>query len=188
MNIETKHPPGGSLTIEAFERLPDDGCRMDLVRGQVVREPLAGFQHGRIAGRIIRILGNFVEERGLGIVVGSETGFILVDEPPTVRAPDVAFVAAGRLLDEPLGFAPFAPDLAVEIVSPSNTIAEIQAKVLDYLAAGTRMVWIVEPRLRSVTLYRSREDIRLLTGDAEIDGADVLPGLRLALSALFGRA
>ncbi|HJU85961.1 MAG TPA: Uma2 family endonuclease, partial [Gemmatimonadota bacterium] len=70
--------------------------------------------------------------------------------------------------------------------APSNTIAEIQAKVLDYLAAGTRMVWVVEPRSRAVTVYRSREDIRLLTGDAEIDGADVLPGLRLALSELFG--
>jgi Uma2 family endonuclease len=120
------HLDVGRLSIEAFERLPDDGWRRDLVRGQVVREPPAGFQHGRVAAQIAAILDAFVREHGLGVVVGAETGFILYDEPPTVRAPDLAFVAEGRLASEPVGFAPLAPDLAVEIVSPSNTSSEIQ--------------------------------------------------------------
>lgn len=174
------------LSIEEFERLTDDGWRRDLVRGQVVREPPAGYRHGRIAFRIASLLQPFVSEHDLGEIVAAETGFVLFDEPPTVRAPDVAFVAEGRLSSDPEGFAPLAPDLAVECVSPSNTVSEIQAKVLDYLDAGVRLVWVVEPRSRSVTTYRSREEIRLLTEDDEIDGGTVLPGFRLKVSKLFG--
>jgi Uma2 family endonuclease len=118
-------------------------------------------------------------------VVTAETGFVLFDEPPTVRAPDVAFVVQNRLAFDPDRFAPLAPDLAVEIVSPSNTLSEIHAKVTDYLEFGTRLVWVVEPRTRSVTIYRSREEIRLLAGDEEIDGEDVLPGFRTSLPEFF---
>lgn len=174
------------LSIDEFERLPDDGWRLELVRGQVVREPPAGFQHGRISARIAAILQAFVGEHGLGEAVGAETGFILCDEPPTVRAPDVAFVAAGRLATEPVGFAPLAPDLAVEIVSPSNTLSEIQDKVMDYLEAGARLVWVVDPRSRNVTTYSSRKDIQLLTEDEEIDGGTVLPGFRCTVAELLG--
>lgn len=174
------------LSIEEFERLPDDGSRMELVHGTVVREPPAGYRHGRIAARIASLLHLFVSEHDLGEIVTAETGFILFDEPPTVCAPDVAFVAAGRLTSDPEGFAPLAPDLAVEIVSPSNTVSEIRSKVLDYLDAGVQLVWVVEPRSRSVTTYRSREEIRLLTEDDGIDGGAVLPGFRLKVSKLFG--
>ncbi|MGH7589063.1 MAG: Uma2 family endonuclease [Gemmatimonadota bacterium] len=173
------------MSIEDFERLPDDGSRRELVRGQVVKEPPAGFRHGGIAARIAGLLDSFVRQNDLGEVVTAETGFVLFDEPPTVRAPDVAFVTRERLTFDPDGFAPLAPDLAVEIVSPSNTVSEIHHKVMDYLDAGTRLVWVVEPRTRSVTAYRSLKQIRLLTGDDEIDGADVLPGLRLKVSELF---
>ena len=175
----------GLLSIEEFERLPDDGWRRELVRGQVVKEPPAGFRHGGIAGRIAGILHSFVRDQELGEVVTAETGFVLFDEPPTVRAPDVAFVARDRLTFDPDRFAPLAPDLAVEIVSPSNTVPEIHAKVMDYLDAGTRLVWVVEPRSRNVTTYRSRKEIRLLAGDDEIDLGAVLPGLRVKVSDLF---
>lgn len=187
VNMETGSGPSaaGLLSIEEFERLPDDGWRMELVRGQVVREPPAGFEHASISIQIGSILHTFVRERGLGVVVGAEAGFVLTDEPPTVRAPDVAFVAENRLDFDRLRFAPLAPDLAVEIVSPSNTMSEIQAKVMDYLDAGASLVWVVEPRSHSVTVYRSREEIRLLTEDEEIDGGAVLPGLRLKVSELF---
>src|SRR5688572_21586988 len=176
MTTDPSPPDVEHLSIEAFEHLPDDGWRRELVRGQVVREPPAGYQHGRIAIRMGAILHTFVLEHGLGDVVGAETGFILSDEPPTVRAPDVAFVAGGRLVSDPVGFAPLAPDLAVEIVSPSNTLSEIQDKVIDYLFAGTQLVWVVDPRRRTVTTYRSREEIRLLTEDEDLDANAVLPG------------
>lgn len=175
------------LSIEEFERLPEDGWRRELVRGRVVKEPPTGFEHGGIAGRVAGLLHSFVSEHGLGEVVTAETGFVLSDEPPTVRAPDVAFVAEARLTFDPVGFAPLAPDLAVEIVSPSDTVSEIHSKVMDYLGAGARLVWVVEPRYRSVTVYRSREKIRLLTADEEIDGGTVLPGLRLNVSEIFQR-
>ncbi len=187
MKTDSEYLGKGFLSIEEFERLPDDGWRRDLVRGQVVCEPPAGFEHGRIAVQIASLLYAFVRERELGTVVGAETGFVLHDKPPTVRAPDVAFVADGRLASDPVGFAPLAPDLAVEIVSPSNTVSEIQGKVVDYLDAGTRLVWVVDPRYRSITAYLSREEIRLLTEEEEIDGGAVLPGFRIKISELIGR-
>ncbi|MBA3583074.1 MAG: Uma2 family endonuclease [Gemmatimonadetes bacterium] len=175
------------LSIEEFARLPDDGWRKELVRGKVVREPPAGFKHSGIGVRIASVLHRFVQEHALGEVVGADAGFVLFDEPPTVRAPDVAFVAEARLTFDLDKFAPLAPDLAVEIVSPSNTVMEIHGKVMDYLDAGTRLVWVVDPHSRSITVYRSREEIRLLTEGEEIDGGGVLPGLRLRISELFGR-
>ncbi len=159
---------------------------MELVRGQVVREPPAGFEHGWLGVEIAAILRQFVQVRSLGKVVGSDAGFVLFDEPPTVRAPDVAFVARDRLTFDPKRFAPLAPDLAVEIVSPSNTVSEIHGKVMDYLDAGTRVVWVVDPGSRSVTVYRARDDVQWLTGDDDLDGEPVLPGFRLRLSELFG--
>lgn len=175
------------LTIEEFERLPDDGWRMELVRGHVVREPPTGFEHGDVAFRMGSVLMRFVDEHALGKVVGTEAGFVLFDEPPTVRAPDIAFVREERLGFDPKRFAPLAPDLAVEILSPSNTVSEIQDKVLDYLDAGTCLVWVADPNSRTVTVYQSRNTIQLLTADDEIDGADVLPGFRCKVSELFGR-
>ena len=173
------------MTIEEFERLPAEVARLELVRGHVVREPPAGFEHGGIAGQITVCLGTFVRQHALGRVLTGEPGFVLFDDPPTVRAPDVAFVARDRLLDDPRGFARLAPDLAVEIVSPSNTLTEIQDKVFDYLDAGTQLVWVVEPRGRTITVYRSRDDIRILTLTQEIEGGGVLPGFRIEVSEFF---
>ena len=187
MKTNPPHLETGPLTIQEFERLPDDGWQLELVRGQVVREPPAGHEHSRIGVRIASLLDVFARERGLGTVTGADGGYLLFDEPPTVRAPDAAFVQRGRLAPEIKGFPPLAPDLAVEVISPSNTMSEIQAKVLEYLDAGSRLVWVVDPDPRTVTVYHSRDEIRLIMGDGEIDGADVLPGLRLKVSELFER-
>lgn len=173
------------LTIEQFARLPDDDTRRELVRGRVVREPTAGFEHGGIAMNVGRRLAEFVDREGLGMVVAAETGFVLFEDPPTVRAPDAAFVAKERLPVERTGFARLAPDLAVEVVSPSNTMAQVHDRVCDFLDAGTRIVWIFEPRRRTVTVYCSRDDIRLLTEEDTLDGGDVLPGFQLQVAALF---
>ena len=177
--MESATSDGRLLTVEEFERLPDDGWRMELVRGRVVREPPAGFRHGSIGGRLGGWLHRFVEERGLGIVLASETGFVLDDEPPTVRAPDVALVSSARIpADLPLGFARFAPDPAVEIVSPSNTWSEIQSKVRDVLDAGSEMVWVVDPASRSITVYRARDEIRLLRAGRCAGRWGPAPGVR----------
>ena len=129
----------------------------------------------------------FVRRHGLGKVYNADTGFVLFEEPPTVRAPDVAFVSRSRLPspEESVSFGRLAPDLAVEVLSPSNTATAILDKVEDYLEAGTRLVWVVEPHRRSVTVYRSRNEIRLLGQGDELDGYDVLPGFSLQISEVF---
>jgi Uma2 family endonuclease len=177
------------LSLEEFQRLPEeDQHRIELVRGRLVREPLPGAEHGWLTGKLIGELAPFVRERALGLVV-TETGFLLSDDPPTVRGPDVAFIATESLPPEgiPDGYWQVAPELAVEVVSPSNSASDIREKVLEYLAAGTRLVWVVDPVTRSVTAYRSRDEIRLLTTADELEGADVLPGFRLELAELFAR-
>lgn len=175
------------LTIAEFERLPDDECRSELVRGRLVREPPAGMDHGWLATRFAVLISLFVDRHALGKVFTADTGFVLFEEPPTVRASDVAFVALDRLPppQESIGFGRLAPDLAVEIVSPSNTALEILEKAEDYLDAGTRLVWVVEPRRRSITVYRSRKEIRLLGEDDSLDGYDVLPGFSLPVAEIF---
>lgn len=174
------------VTVEEFARLPDAENRMELVRGRLVREPPAGFEHGGIAMNVGRRLGEFVDREDLGVVVAAETGFVLFEDPPTVRAPDAAFVAKERLPEDCVGYAHLAPDLAVEVVSPSNTTAQLHDKVCDFLDAGTRMVWVIEPSRRTVMVYRSRDDIRLLAEDDELEGGDVLPGFSVQVAELFG--
>lgn len=117
----------------------------------------------------------------------NDSGFILSEDPPTVRVPDVAFIAAVRIPSEglPTRYFPGPPDLAVEIVSPSNTLVEVQARISDYLAAGTRLIWVVEPRSRTITTYRSDQEIRLLREDGELDGGDVVPGFRMGVKEVF---
>ena len=184
MSVETL---GRLLSIEEFERLPeDDEYRDELVRGRLVREPLPGIEHGLLTAELACRLYSHVEERALGIVlIGA--GFVLAEDPPTVRGPDVSFLSAANVPAEgvPTGYLRRAPDLAVEVVSPSNTVTEIQEKVLDYLDAECRMLWVVDPRNRSVMVYRSRDDIRIRTMGDILGGSDVLRGFRLALAELF---
>ena len=175
------------LTVEEFERLPDDGWRYELVRGRLVREPPGGLDHGHLAARIAVLLGSFVYERHLGRLYVADTGFLLAPDPPTVRAPDVAFVSEARLpsREESARFGRLAPDLAVEVVSPWNTAADILDKALDYLDAGSRLVWVVEPASGTVTEYRSGDRIRLSRGDDILWGYDVLPGFGIAVAEIF---
>lgn len=177
------------VTAEELLGMPDDGFRYELVGGELKRMAPAGSEHGYVAMRFGRLLGNYVEANGLGRVYAAGTGFKLASDPDTVRAPDVAFVrrerveAAGRVE----GFWPGAPDLAVEVVSPGDTHAEVTGKALAWLGAGCRMVLVADPDRGSVTVYRSREDVSILVAEAGdvIDGADVVPGWRLPVAEVF---
>jgi Uma2 family endonuclease len=157
------------------------------VRGLVVREPAPGSLHGRLLARLVRRLDEFVEGRGLGAVL-ADAGFVLATDPATIRQPDLAYVARDRVPTGGYGPAMWrlAPDLVIEILSPSNRVSDLQEKLFDYLDAGVRVIWLVDPRTRSVTEYRSRTDIRIIDGVTVLDGDDVLPGFRLALPELFG--
>lgn len=175
------------LSIEEFERLPRDGWSYELVRGRLVREPPAGFDHGRRAGRIDWLLRDFVYRHGLGEILSAETGFVLSERPWTVRAPDVAFVSAARIatVTQPEKFFPGAPDLAVEIVSLSNTLAEVEEKAFEYLDAGAQLVWVVLPDTRKVRTYRSRTDVSIIDENGTLDGEPVLSGFRVLVTAIF---
>jgi Uma2 family endonuclease len=174
------------LTGDDLYRIVSDGSRYELLEGELFPMTPVGMEHGGIVGTILELLRRHVRAGNVGLV-GAEIGFRLTRNPDTVRAPDVAFVARERLPKEgvPKKFADFAPDLAVEVLSPEDTASEILRKVEEYLAAGTRLVWVVDPATRTVTVYRSLHDVKVLTESEELDGGDVLPGFKTTVAELF---
>ena len=138
----------------------------------------------RIAARLFQ----HVEAHNLGTVYAAETGFQLAQDPDTVRALDVAFVSRQRLVavEEVEGYWPGAPDVAVEVISPSDRYTDVEDKVVEWLEAGSRMVIVVNPRQRLVTVYHSRTDIVMLTEEDTLDGGEVVPGWQLPLKEVFG--
>ena len=175
------------MTAEELEQMPDDGFRYDLVRGVLIRMAPAARRPARIELRVGHYLYTFVDEHQLGEVYGAEAGFILARDPDIVRAPDVSFVRAERLtpdLDEDK-FLPFPPDLAVEIVSPSDRARDVHDKVIDYLDAGVPLMWVIHPQRRTVTVYTSNRTARVLREGDELDGGAVLPGFRLPVAEIF---
>jgi len=161
--------------------------RTELVRGVlVVREP-AGYAHGRVAMNLAVQLANHVERAAAGQVFAAETGFTLARAPDTVRAPDIAFVRRDRLPEAvPQGFAELAPDLVVEVLSTDDRPGEVLAKVADWLSAGTRLVWVVEPLRRLARVYRYDGSEMIVPADGALDGEDVLPGFSCALASILG--
>ena len=172
-------------TAEELLLLPD-GMHGEIVRGVFVPMPAPGTLHGVVTMRVGSYLHVFVEERGLGIVTTAGTAFRLARKPDTVRCPDSAFVRAERVPSPlPRGAVEGAPDLAVEVLSPSNTRAEIDRKLAEYLRYGARQVWIVDPEDRTVSVYAAGGLPRFLEGDHVLDGGDLLPGFALPLARLF---
>jgi len=158
----------------------------ELVRGELVMVPPAGYEHGSLGNRIGRRLGNYVEPRGLGDVLDSSAGFRIARDPDTVRVPDVSFVSAQRAPSgKARGFYEGAPDLAVEIISPTDRPGEVKAKAQDWLEAGCRMVWVVDPDARTVAVYRGRAKAVILRESDTLSGGDVLPGFSLPVAEIF---
>jgi Uma2 family endonuclease len=166
------------MTAEELLRYSHEPYRQELIDGILHEMEPAGHYHGRIASRIGRLLDAHANAHDLGMTFAAETGFVLATDPDTVRAPDAAFVARrpGQPADSDAGFWPGPPDLAVEVVSPGDSPAAVKAKALDWLAAGTRAVVVVEPIDRTATVYRSPSDIRVLQADDHVDLGDVVAG------------
>lgn len=173
------------ITADEFLVWPEEpGFRQELIRGEVVTMPLPGWRHGKIALKIGRLVGNYIEARQLGEACGAETGFIVERDPDTVRGPDVEFVRVERLatITKPEKHLPFAPDLAVEVVSHSGEEDEVVEKAQMWLRVGSLLVWTVDPENRTVTVYRPGAKPVTLAADQEINGGDVIPwfGWRVA--------
>ncbi|NJN98844.1 MAG: Uma2 family endonuclease [Anaerolineales bacterium] len=165
-------------TAEELLSLPHRGQRYELIQGELKQMSPAAPRHGRIAMRLGAMIEQHTRHHDLGIVYAAETGFKLREKPDTVRAADAAFVAKARIPPEgePEGFWAIAPDLVVEVVSPSDAALDIQSKVTDWLAAGCRLVWVVYPDTQTVVEYHSPSQIRMLSVEQTLDGGEVLPG------------
>lgn len=174
------------VTLETLLALPDDGVRHELQGGLLLSEPPTGFQHGDVTAEILVRLRTFAAREG-SVRVVTDVFFVLARNPDTVRAPDVACLRPNHAsaLEDPSRPVPGAPALAVEVVSPSNAADAVHAKVADYLAAGTDVVWVVDPRDRRVTVYRELLSPRHLVGDDLLDAGDVLPGFSVRVRELF---
>lgn len=175
------------MTIEELERegTPDDG-RYELIEGVLVEMTPSSSRSSRIGGRCVMHLGNHVLPRGLGDVFAADGGFAPFPGRNTVRAPDAAFVRADRLPppDED-GFYRLAPDLVVEVVSPSDRMPDVTDKAMMWLDAGVRLVWVADPPTRTVTVYGPDRVPHVFRETDELDGGEVLPDFRLPVAALF---
>ncbi len=174
-------------TAEDLLDLDAPGRRLEMLDGEVIELAPAGARHGKAAIKIGARLSAHVERRGLGEVFAAETGFILARDPDTVRAPDVAFVANDRLPPGglPHGFMESAPDLAVEVVSPGDSEGYTLAKAGQWLQYGSRLVWIIYPETRTVAIYKSPNDIQVLTEADTLTGAPVVAGFSCPVEDLF---
>lgn len=167
--------------------------RLELSEGRLIVISPAGWKHGSLASLLDRKVGNFVDEHNLGMTTGAETGFILYksadpDVKDIVRAPDVGFIAKQRLPETlpESGYVPFAPDLAIEVISPNDDPEEVHRKVVQYLKYGTQLVWLFYPNAETVGVYNGKS-FQSLEREDTLDGGDVLPGFRLPLTEVFKR-
>ncbi len=185
MSVATK-----LMTAEEFLMMPHNGFRYDLVNGEPLKMSPAGGEHGLRIGRLSGALAHYVYENDLGEVFGAETGFKLFSNPDTVRAPDIAFVSKERIPEGDFSekFWELAPDLAVEVVSPSESYDEVSEKIDDYLEAGVKAVWIVRSRKKTVSVYRAGQPTKTLTVNDKLDGEDVVTGFMYPIVKLFARS
>ncbi|HEX7123366.1 MAG TPA: Uma2 family endonuclease [Gemmatimonadaceae bacterium] len=179
--------PVMSMTVEEFlaTNLPDG--KWELVRGEPRVTPPPGASHGGTVMNLALLLGPFVKERRLGRVFADNVGYELVRLPRTVRVPDLSYVRHDRLPTDGLrpGVFTFAPDLVVEVLSPSEGASELQEKVDDYHLSGTRLIWVVDPARRTVTILADDAPARSLHEGDTLDGGRIVPGFTCLVSELF---
>lgn len=176
------------MTAEELAAWSGRAGRSELVKGEYIEMAPASGGQGAVGITIGYWMVDHVRRHPTGRVYAAETGFILARNPDTVRGPDVAYLSYPRA-DHPIdqvGFIEGPPDIAVEIVSPNDRDRDVAAKVGDYLAAGTPLVWVVRPKERTVTVHRSgAAGVRVLGAGDVLDGGDVLPGFAVEVRRFF---
>lgn len=184
---ETLAASGELMTAADLLEVSDDGQRYELIDGGVRGRSPAGNKHGKIAMALGFRLAAFAQEKKLGAVYAAETGFLIRQNPDTVRAPDVAFITQARI-DEvgPVdGYWPGAPDIVAEVVSPNDRFSETEQKALDWLKSGSKIVWVVDPAQAHVTEYLGVSRIRVLSSEETLTAAELLPGWEVKIAELF---
>ena len=176
------------LTAAELLAMPDDGCRYELAQGVLTEKmPPPGYRHGEVAGRFATALVTYSDDNDYGFVVDN-AGFLLETDPDTVRAPDVAWIAPGRIGDPIPDYQNLAPDLAVEVKSPNDSIADLAERAAMWLRCGSREVWVAIPSpVISVIRHRPGQPPLTLYEDDTLDGGDLLPGFSTPVWRLFRR-
>jgi len=175
------------VTADELLAMTDDGYRYELVRGELHMAPPPGSEHGEITMNLAGPLHLHVKHNKLGVVYAAETGFKLESHPDTVRAPDIAFVRQESIeqIGRMTGYRPGAPDLVVEVLSPGDRVSEVEEKVAQWIKAGARAVWVLSPKLKNITVYRSLTNIVTLTEKDTLDGGNVVPGFQISIAEIF---
>ena len=168
------------MTLEEF--LQSDLERYEYVKGALIPMPPTSGEHGDISMSLVLFLGPYVHQNQLGRVYTSDTGFQIGDR---ILMPDIAFVSAARLPEDRRKAFSIPPDLAVEVISPTDAQFRVVEKALVYLSAGTQLVWVIEPVAKTVTVYRSETDIEMLTREDTLTGEDVVEGFSCEVAQLF---
>jgi Uma2 family endonuclease len=183
--VRVQPPPGTATEDDVVAVHAREKVLCELVDGVLVEKPM-GYEESRLASELIFILIGFLRDDDLGTVAG-EAGMMRL-MPGLVRIPDVSFVLWGHLPERYGPIPPMAPDLAVEVLSESNTPAEMERKLREYFAAGTQLVWYFDLKTRTVTVYTAPDQWTVLGESETLDGGNVLPGLVIPLRELFERA
>ena len=173
-------PEQSTMTLEEF--LESDLEGYEYIKGEIIRMPAASWEHGLISAKVFLRLGLYVQEHQLGEVVTPDTGFHVGER---LLKPDVAFLSTDHLPDDPSRACPVPPDLAVEVISQTDISRRVIEKAFAYLEAGTQIVWVIEPRSKTVTVYRSETDIELLTRKDTLTGENIIEGFSCPVAQLF---
>ncbi|HEY6803835.1 MAG TPA: Uma2 family endonuclease [Pyrinomonadaceae bacterium] len=172
------------ITADELMRLPRNGNRYELLKGELLTMTPTGYEHSEIAANLITLLNNHVRKHDLGRIAGTDGGFILESDPDTVLAPDISFIKAGRLINRPRNYARIVPDLVVEIISPGDRKRKVIEKAKQWLSFGVRSVWLVKPQDRTVEVFSPDGTTRILD-ETEILFDDVVPGLEIPVRVIF---
>jgi Uma2 family endonuclease len=176
------------ITADELLQMPrEGGIRYELIRGVLVPKMPTGRPHSEAVTLTTIAVGNYVAANDYGITLSGEPGYRLERVPDTVRAPDIAWFARGRLPEGIQGYPELAPDLAIEVKSPSNSNPEMASKAAMWLSYGSQQVWVADPERTTVTVYRSGADPVTLSEDDTLDGGDLLPGFATPAWRLFRR-
>ena len=175
------------LSADDLLRLDSEGVRGELIRGALFNTMPTGVRHGQVVVNLTILLGGLIKPHRLGWVLASDVGFLLERNPDTVREPDIAFISARKLpLDADVsGYYEGAPDLAVEVTSPSDSPRDVYHKARMWISFGVPLVWVVDPETRTIEVHRPGQPLQVLAEDDTLDGDTILPGFSCAVRDLF---